>query len=172
MLITPKYLKQQKELHRNQRYGAASKKFAPVVAEIIEEFQPQSILDYGCGKGSLRRALGRVLKGRTFGQYDPARWRFSVMPHGKFDMVCCIDVLEHIEPECLDDVLASLKRKTGELMVATVHTGPAGKKLPDGRNAHLIQWPMDRWVAKLMEHFHDVGARTQTETTFLAVCKP
>lgn len=172
MLITPKYLKAQKEMHRNKRYGAASKKFAPVVAEIIEQYQPTSILDYGCGKGSLRRALGRVLKGRSFGQYDPAMWRYSVLPHGVFDMVCCIDVLEHIEPACLSDVLATLKRKTGELMVGTVHTGPAGKKLPDGRNAHLIQQPMEWWASKLSEHFHTVEARTQTETTFLTVCKP
>jgi hypothetical protein len=31
--------------------------------------------------------------------------------------------------------------------------GPAGKTLPDGRNAHLIQKPSSWWLPKLSAHF-------------------
>ena len=57
------------------------------------------------------------------------------------DLVCCIDVLEHIEPEFLDSVIAELARITIKLGFFTIATGPATKTRADGGNAHLIQQP-------------------------------
>jgi SAM-dependent methyltransferase len=171
MLISPEYLEQQREMHQNERYGAASKKFAWAVAKLIEEHDPQSILDYGAGKGALKIALGEMARGRRFAEYDPARPRIRKLPGGKFDLVCCIDVLEHIEPECLPDVLRTIRKKTGRLAFVTVHTGPAGKTLPDGRNAHLIQMPIGWWESQLREHFAQVLAAQENETTFFAICE-
>jgi hypothetical protein len=62
-------------------------------------------------------------------------------------------VLEHIEPNLIDNVLDDLKRVTAALGVFTVHTGPAAKVLLDGRNAHLIQRPAAWWLPKFMERF-------------------
>ena len=67
--------------------------------------------------------------------------------------VACIDVLEHIEPHLLDNVLDDLKRVTAGVGVFTVNTGPAKKVLPDGRNAHLIQQPARWWLPKILERF-------------------
>jgi hypothetical protein len=64
-----------------------------------------------------------------------------------------VDVLEHIEPDCLDDVLDDLKRVTKGIGFFTVACGPAAKVLPDGRNAHLIQEPPEWWLPKLLERF-------------------
>jgi hypothetical protein len=64
-------------------------------------------------------------------------------------MVCCIDVLEHIEPEYLDNVLDHLATLTEAVALLSIHTGPAVKTLTDGRNAHLTQQPMDWWLPKL-----------------------
>ncbi len=78
------------------------------------------------------------------------------------DLVCCIDVLEHIEPLYLDAVLADLRRITVNVGMFTIHTGPAMKTLTDGRNAHLIQKPSSWWLPKLCErfeitHLRDIG---------------
>jgi hypothetical protein len=35
----------------------------------------------------------------------------------------------------------------------SVHMGPALKTLPDGRNAHLIQEPVEWWLPKIMQRF-------------------
>jgi hypothetical protein len=64
-------------------------------------------------------------------------------------MVACIDVLEHIEPELLDNVLDHLQSLTELVVMLTIDSGPAGKVLSDGRNAHLIQEPMAWWLPKL-----------------------
>jgi hypothetical protein len=68
-------------------------------------------------------------------------------------MVACIDVLEHIEPDCLDDVLDHLKHLTGKIGFFTVSCIPAKKTLPDGRNAHLIQESPEWWLPKITDRF-------------------
>lgn len=68
-------------------------------------------------------------------------------------MVACIDVLEHIEPEYLDEVINDLIRLTQGVCFLSIHTGPAIKVLSDGRNAHLTQQPMKWWIPKLWDRF-------------------
>jgi hypothetical protein len=68
-------------------------------------------------------------------------------------MVCCIDVLEHIEPALLDNVLDDLKRVTQRIGVFTVCCEEAKKFLSDGRNAHLIVQPAEWWLPRIMERF-------------------
>lgn len=67
--------------------------------------------------------------------------------------MACIDVLEHIEPDCLDAVLDDMRRCTLNGIFLTIHCFPAGKTLPDGRNAHLIQQPTHWWLPKLCERW-------------------
>ena len=69
------------------------------------------------------------------------------------DLVCCIDVLEHIEPTYLDAVLEELRAITVKRGFFSVHCRPAMKFLPDGRNAHLIQQPTSWWLPRLCQHF-------------------
>ena len=123
MLITPEYQRQQQKLHENPNYGVASLKFAPLVAKIVAQTGAGTLLDYGCGKGRLAEGLARHLPedaevGIT--RYDPAVPAWSKLPDGTFDLVCCIDVLEHIEPDCLDDVLDTLASKTSTAATPSV----------------------------------------------------
>ena len=69
------------------------------------------------------------------------------------ECVACIDVLEHIEPELIENVLDDLRRVTTGHGVFTVHTGPAVKVLSDGRNAHLIQQPAEWWIDHFEQRF-------------------
>jgi len=61
--------------------------------------------------------------------------------------------LEHIEPELIDNVINELRNLTTNFGFFTVHQGPVGKILKDGRNAHLIQKPTSWWLEKLIKHF-------------------
>ena len=152
-LISEQYRRMQEELHRNPDYGVASVGYAPLVAEILKQVRATELLDYGAGKGRLGQTLRQQIQGPlTIHHYDPAvpEWSAPPAPCG---FVACIDVLEHIEPHLLDNVLDDLKRVTARVGVFTVHTGAAVKVLPDGRNAHLIQQPAGWWLPKILERF-------------------
>lgn len=151
-MISEAYREQQQILHRNPHYGVASLAFAPLVASIMQREKITAISDYGAGKQNLRLALenkGLVLS--SYYPYDPAFPSYGAPQPAP--LVCCIDVLEHVEPACLKEVLYDLARITVNLGFFTIHTGPAGKTLDDGRNAHLIQAPSSWWLPKLSDHF-------------------
>jgi hypothetical protein len=108
-----------------------------------------TVLDYGCGQGNLGKSLGSP---EWFREYDPAIGGKEAMPETA-DLVVCTDVLEHIEPDMLDNVLkhiASLSVRSVFLVVSIV---PAGKQLSDGRNAHLSVHPASWWREKLEKLF-------------------
>lgn len=152
-LISDEYRRMQEDLHRNPDYGVASVGYAPLVAEILKQVRATEMLDYGAGKGRLGQTLRQHIQGSlTIHHYDPAvpEWSAPPAPCG---FVACIDVLEHIEPHLLDNVLDDLKRVTVGVGIFTVHTGAAVKVLPDGRNAHLIQQPPEWWLPKIMQRF-------------------
>lgn len=152
-LISEDYRKLQQQLHQNPDYGVASVHYAPLVAEVLDAVGANELLDYGAGKGRLGMTLKQhIQRPLTIHHYDPAipEWSSPAKPCG---FVACIDVLEHIEPDLLDNVLDDLARVTAGVGVFTVHTGPAVKLLPDGRNAHLIQKPPSWWLPKFMARF-------------------
>jgi hypothetical protein len=160
-LISETYQRQQQEMHARYIYGTASKQYAPQVTEIINRLQVRRLLDYGCGKHvNLRRSIQPDHQLEYQG-YDPAVPEMAGLPVPA-EMVACIDVLEHVEPELLDNVLDHLAQLTESVIFLTVHTGPARKLLPDGRNAHLIQQPMAWWLPKLAERF-DIETIQRTE---------
>ena len=153
LLITEEYRRAQQELHQNPNYGMASVEYAPLVAEVLEALGCDELLDYGAGKGRLAASLPQYIsRDLRIYPYDPAipQWSGTPTPCG---FVACIDVLEHIEPDLIDNVLDDLQRVTLENGLFTVHTGPAMKVLRDGRNAHLIQQGPSWWLPKFLERF-------------------
>jgi len=152
-LISEPYRKMQQQLHQNPDYGVASVHYAPLVAQVIESVGVNELLDYGAGKGRLGKTLPQFIKrSLKIHHYDPAipEWSAPAAPCG---FVACIDVLEHIEPALLDNVLDDLQRVVAGVGIFTVHTGAAVKVLPDGRNAHLIQQPAGWWLPKFLARF-------------------
>ncbi len=150
MLLTDAYKQEQATLHARGDYGTASLAYGDVVSELVEVTGAKTLLDYGCGS---KRSLASVLNCDVLYQgYDPAVEAFSKDPDPA-DLVVCIDVLEHIEPDCLDAVLDHLHSKCLHMAFLTIHTGPAVKTLSDGRNAHLIQESEAFWLPKLCQRF-------------------
>lgn len=150
--ISDSYLSLQRNLHDNPEYGIASLSFAPIVADIIREGKIKTVCDYGAGKQNLLKGLTKEgITGIEYFPYDPVFPDYGEPKTA--DLVCCIDVLEHIEPEMLDNVIKELAGITKGLGFFSIHMGPAGKTLADGRNAHLIQKPSSWWLKKLIEYF-------------------
>lgn len=152
LLLSPGYREQNRLLHEsNDGYGRSGAKWAEQIRVVIDaDGGYASILDFGCGKGTLGAALAE--KGITIAEYDPAIPGKDIEP-APADLVICGDVLEHIEPECLDAVLAELKRLAKRKLIVIIDTAPAKKTLPDGRNAHLIIKDAAWWGARLSREF-------------------
>ena len=152
MLISPTYKSQQEALHETGTYGTASIQYAPLVTQIINRLKVTHLLDYGCG--SLLNLYKHIKPEHklTYQAYDPGTAQYADPPVPA-QMVACIDVLEHIEPDYLESVLNDLARLTEVILFCTIHTGPAVKVLSDGRNAHLTQQPMEWWLPKLGSRF-------------------
>jgi hypothetical protein len=150
--ITTEYLQIQKELHKNPTYGVASIDFAPIVADFIRHAKINSVSDYGAGKKNLLAGLQlNNINAIEYYPYDPVFPEYG--PPKPAELVCCIDVLEHIEPALLENVLIDLANITLQFGFFSIHLGPADKTLSDGRNAHLIQKPSSWWLPMLCEHF-------------------
>lgn len=165
MLISENYRLQNAQKHRESTaYGSHGDDVVAKVRELARNIGANTILDYGCGKRGLERALGYAIC-----NYDPAIPGCEAPPEPA-DLVVCTDVLEHIEPECIDDVLDDLRRVTKNIVMFTVSMIEANKHMPDGRNAHLIVQPATWWLPKIMERFVLVNYIGH-EKEFLCICK-
>jgi cyclopropane fatty-acyl-phospholipid synthase-like methyltransferase len=109
------------------------------------------ILDYGCGKGDLVRELAEL--GYSTAGYDPAVPEYQDEPEGVFEYIVCTDVLEHVEPEHLDDVFRHMRRLLAPngAIFFSIGLVPAVKTLPDGSNAHKIIKTADEWASAIAE---------------------
>ena len=115
--------------------------------------------DYGAGKKRLYESLEKLNNSpQEYFPYDPAFPEYGEPKSA--DLVCCIDVLEHIEPDLIDNVIKELSLITTNIGFYTIHMGPAGKVLSDGRNAHLIQQPSSWWLEKLVKYFDVIELRS------------
>ena len=122
MLITDQYRELNAQLHNtNPNYGVSSSHWAPLVMALSNKVGTRDILDYGCGKGLLKNTLVWPIR-----EYDPAIPGKDAPPEPA-DLVACTDVLEHIEPECLEHVLNDLQRLTREIAFLNIATRPAKK---------------------------------------------
>ena len=151
-LISAEYRSLNIQLHQqNIAYGVGGGKHADTVLKMMESTKLRSVLDYGCGKGYLGKALAK--HGLPIWEYDPAIPGKDESPRAA-DLVVCTDVLEHIEPDRLPWVLDDLRRCVRQVGFLVVHTGAAKKTLPDGRNTHLIQQGEAWWRKTLGKFFH------------------
>jgi hypothetical protein len=162
MKITPEYRELNRALHAGGFYGISGAHWAKSVAGMCTTIDSRDVLDYGCGQRTLEKALGFAIR-----NYDPCIDGLEAAP-APADLVVCTDVLEHIEPQCLDEVLDDLRRVTRRFGLFVIATRPALKTLPDGRNAHLIQEGEAWWLPKITARFQ-IQKIDRTDGEFLVV---
>jgi len=149
MLITKEYQDQNKLLHiQNKDYGGGGQRRKKDILPIIAKYKPESILDYGCGKGLLAKSMSQ----HNWQEYDPCIPGKNSLPTA-CDLVVCCDVLEHVEPELIENVIEHIKILTNKVAFFCIGLRPANKTLPDGRNTHISLFPKEKWLGIIHRHF-------------------
>lgn len=125
-----------------------------VVPLIVEDYEPRSVVDVGCGEGW----WGKVFEERHCevlgldGDYaDPViPWAKAdltgYVPNvGTFDLAVCLEVAEHLPKVCAPDFVAALCRLAPVVVFSAAVPGQGG-------TGHLNeQWP-DYWAALFAQH--------------------
>lgn len=159
MLISEEYRNLNRDLHSDiPEYGKSIRTIESgfeMANKLIGVTKSETVLDYGCGKGRLVESLQARWPSVAVSGYDPAVESFSEQP-AVSDVVVSFDVMEHIEPECLTNVLAHIKELTRVVALIEIATTPAMKTLRDGRNAHLIVESHAYWKDLLERHWRIV----------------
>lgn len=145
MLITEEYRRLNTQLHKERGgYGSKGGKWYPRMKDFADKIGATSILDYGCGKGSLKATFDMFSHGYDIREYDPAVIGKDAPPTNA-DLVVCTDVLEHVEPECIDDVLRHLVELADKAVLVAIACRPGKRVLADGRPDHLTVQPPEWW---------------------------
>ena len=128
--------------------------FDRVAEAIVREYHPSTLLDAGCAMGFLVEALrkrGVDAKGIDVSEYAISQVHESVAEHctvaslseplgGRYDLVTCIEVLEHIPPDQADAAIANLCAAGDRLLIST---SPRDYAEP----THLNVQPPEFWSA-------------------------
>lgn len=147
-LIDSKYQQQLNRMHSSGRFNNGHKAYK-IMEKFFKEYNPVSVMDFGCGKGALIAGINELHPGVVTEGYDPGNPDFAKLPDRTFDAVVSTDALEHVEPAYLDETLRMIGSKIERCGFFRIACYPAKKKLPDGRNAHLIVELPEWWRNKI-----------------------
>ena len=151
-LISDEYRAQNIQLHSSEKgFGGDGHKSAAFIYNFAREIGATNILDYGCGVGTLKTRLREFGFDTFIGEYDPAISGKDILPKPA-DLVVCTDVLEHVEPEKIEEVIAHIYGLTVKGCYLNIAMRPAKRILPDGRNAHLIVEGENFWESLVLKH--------------------
>ena len=166
---TDEYGAMQRQMHDRGGYGVWGDHDTRLAATGILNLhdvlkRPLTVMDYGAGNGALGAALERAFKCATVTNYDPfhPQWRDNPEP-GLHDVVTCCDVMEHVEPQCVENTLKYIADHCRYMAIFTIAIEEAAKTLPDGRNAHVTQRSPAWWQKRISKHFLVVEGRANSE---------
>ncbi len=142
-------LKQEHE--GNDKWGSSTKKYGSgdILGLVTHRKYVQTVLDYGCGKGELKKYLKEHAPWVEVSEYDPGIVGKDTPPEGKFDLVWTCDVLEHIQPEYIDDTIVRLFELTKYVMYNNIACASSRSVFKDGpfkgQDLHLIIEEPAKW---------------------------
>jgi cyclopropane fatty-acyl-phospholipid synthase-like methyltransferase len=164
MIINQDYKDQLAAMHGQGRFRRGSK-IISTMNPFLKQYQPTSILDFGCGHGEFMHSIREAYPDITVDGYDPGSATHSEMPVQDFDCVVSADVFEHIEPNHLAETLHMISNKMIVAGWFRIACYPAKKHLPDGRNAHLIVESPAWWREQLLANM-DITIVSQEISVF------
>lgn len=154
MNLSEQYRAVLEQEHAESAWGVTGWCYAPQVYNIIKQEGLNTLLDYGCGQGKLGHWFAKNAPQVNLQEYEPGIPRLAVIP-SPAEIVACIDVMEHVEPECVVDVLDHIQSLAQRRVYFNISMRPAGRILNDGRNAHLTIRPQKWWTALLKERWNE-----------------
>ncbi len=172
-LISEAYKKDNEQLHHDcADYGGGGSRRIKQVCDVIDGFDLIRILDYGSGKGDLTKKLCDIYPNKDIIEYDPCIKGKTVIPNNPFDLVICNDVMEHVEMECLWNVLSHLKELTDKVCFFCIGLKLANKTLPDGRNTHITILSKETWLNIIKGYFYIEDTYMIGSGKLCMVCTP
>lgn len=139
-------------MHRRTRWGGDGHTHWKNICPFVKEIGAKTILDYGCGRGTLKKKIDTSAAYLKVFEYDPGIPGKDKSPD-KSDLVVCTDVLEHIEDQYIDNVLGHINDLSIKGAYFVISCRKANASLPDGRNAHLIIQKPQWWIDSIKRHF-------------------
>lgn len=170
------YGKLQYSLHETDNYGIGNHDIELVSRQISALYtkvkRPITVLDYGCGDiPHLSKDIDDIFKIVKVTNYDPFVDKYSAEPKGRYDIVYCFDVMEHVEKFCVQNVLEHIKTLAKYMVCFSIAFNDAEKVLLDGRNAHITQKQPRWWAEEIQDNFAIGEARANLEKGVF-VCMP
>lgn len=130
-----------------------------ILAEALRIYAPRSVLDLGCGTGrSLEYFLARGIDARGI---EGSALAISKCPHPeritqadlnqvvelgrKFDLVWSYEVVEHIHPDYVQNLLRTFSNHGDRVVLSAARPGQGGQ-------GHFNEQPPEYWIEKFGEH--------------------
>lgn len=140
-----------------------------LVHNFLDKYQPCSLIDWGCANGNLlNRVSAEFPSVQELAGYDPGNPNYMVVPTGTYDCLVSCDVIEHFEPDHLDESLRLMQSKFSQAAFLIIACYPAKKTLEDGRNAHLIVENEDWWMQRIQQQFDQCSIVWSESVNFTA----
>jgi len=165
-------------------------RFLRRVDEAAVSLGPKSVLDVGCGEGVVTERLARLLPAAEVLGIDAdeehlsEQWQMRNAPNlsfatgsayelpfadGSFDLVCAIEVLEHLERP--RDALAEMKRVAGRALLLSVPNEPGWRisHLLAGRNVRSLgdtPGHINHWSKRTFVRLASECGAVRAETVF------
>jgi SAM-dependent methyltransferase len=131
--------------------------FGHIADRLIEDFHPRTSLDAGCAIGLLVEAMrdrGVDAEGIDFSDFAISKSRDDIRPYltvgtitsplpRRYDLITCLEVLEHLTPEDADQAIVNLCAVTDELIVSST---PLHYRDPTHTNIHPQEYWSERFA--------------------------
>jgi hypothetical protein len=161
------------ETHKKRKgwgHGASIRKLK-YFKEFLEKNECKTIIDYGCGCSDFKGFIEKDY------DYEVTEYDIGIKEKDKLnikaDFTVCVDVLEHIELEYLNNVLEHIKNHTLKGVFFSICKVPSHGSFSDGTNLHRIIKNEDWWYLRTLEYFELVKQTSLSEfhVEFLAIPK-
>lgn len=138
------------------------------VSVVLQEFAPKNVLDIGCGLGNTVKEFRRcgieafglegselaIRKSEVADFIQRVNLNNPFDLNRKFDLVWCVEVLEHIHPKYVQNIVGTICRHGDALLISAAPPGQHGE-------LHFNEQPQEYWVEK----FQNEGFRLDEKTT-------
>lgn len=136
------------------------------VLDVVKLKFPKSVIDIGSGRGNLIRVIQNFNSEIEIVSSDLKKFHtldvpffqvnlcekssFEKLPQKKFELLTCLDVLEHIEKDCVDSVLSQFA-KLSDFSVLTIANH---SDVLNGVELHVIQENFEFWKPQIENYFN------------------